>query len=72
MNANVGELRQQSAFADSDEPVIVVTEDEELIRLLAGSKLRVVEFYPDTTNNGSGWMPTFKVSIALVHPVGTE
>lgn len=50
--ARCGELRQQSALLDSGTPVIVVTDDEELKRLLEerGLELRVTWVHPATTD----------------------
>ncbi len=68
MRANVGELRQQSALADADRPVIIISDDEELKVLLGGRKLRVVEFYPDTTDGEGKWNSTFKIKVAIDKP----
>lgn len=66
MKANVGELRQQSALADADRPVIIISDDERLNELLGGLKLRVVEFYPDTTDGDGKWNSTFKIKVAII------
>ncbi len=68
MKANVGELRQQSALADADRPVIISSDDEELKTLLGTRKLRVVEFYPDTTDGDGKWNSTFKIKVAIDKP----
>lgn len=65
METNVGNLRQRSARCDANEPVIVVTDDEKLERLLNGCKMRVVEFYPSTTFGDGKPSSTFKIKIAL-------
>lgn len=65
MKARVGELRQQSALADSDTPVIVISDDTVLNELLSGRKLTVVEFYPDTTDGDGKWNGTFKIKVAI-------
>ena len=69
MKARVGELRQQSALAESDRPVIIISDDEALKELLAGRRLEVVEFYPDTTDGDGKWGGTFKIKVALQKPV---
>ena len=59
MNTNVGSLRQQTALSSSNRPVIIVSNDPELMDLEAE------EFYPDTTN-GDGRMivgGTFKIKV---------
>ena len=68
MRANVGELRQQSALADADRPVIIISDDEELKVLLGGRKLRVAEFYPDTTDGEGKWNSTFKIKVVIDKP----
>lgn len=68
MKANVGELRQQSALADADRPVIIISDDERLKEILGGLKLRVVEFYPDTTDGDGKWCSTFKIKVAIDKP----
>lgn len=68
MKARVGELRQQSALADSDRPVIIISDDDELKGLLGARKLRVVEFYPDTTDGDGKWNSTFKIKVAIDKP----
>lgn len=65
MKANVGTLRQQSALCEAERPVIVITDDEKLQRLLNGRKLTVVEFYPDTTGGDGESNSAFKVKVAL-------
>lgn len=59
MKTNVGELRAQSAYCDSERQVIIVSSDPEIGKL----NLRVVEFYPDTTDAKGNWTPTFKVKV---------
>lgn len=65
MEANVGTLRQQSALCDAERPVIAITGDEKLQTLLGGRSLRVVEFYPDTTDGEGNRNSTFKIKLAL-------
>lgn len=65
MKTNVGELRRQSALEDSDTPVIVITGGEKLEKLLNGKRLKVVEFYPDTTDGEGKWNSAFKIKVVL-------
>lgn len=65
MDINVGALRQQSAFADSKTPLIVICDDEALKKLLDGIRLEVVEFYPDTTDGNGNWKSSFKIKVAI-------
>ncbi len=65
MDANVGELRAQAAYTDSQTPVIVITDDEELRKLLGGRKLVVAEFYPDTTDGDGHFNRSFKVKVRI-------
>lgn len=65
-----GELRAQSAYSDAKRPVVIVTEDEELKKMLLdrGVRLVVTQFYPDTTDaEGKFSNPggTFKIAVAL-------
>lgn len=59
--ATVGDLRSQSALAESQRPVIVVTDDDDLKELI--SSLEVVEVYPDTTDGQRNWNSTFKIKV---------
>ena len=65
----VGKLRQQSALCDSDRPVMVKVEDEELLKLLGGQTISVIRVYPDMTHPGGHFRSTFKVEIALTSNV---
>ncbi len=65
METNVGTLRQQSALSAADRPVIIITDDAKLEKLLGGKRLKVVEFYPDTTDFDGAWRATFKVKVTL-------
>lgn len=65
METNLGSLRQRSAFADSKTPVIIISDDEALKKLLSGKKIEVVEFYPDTTDGNGQWNSSFKIKVAL-------
>lgn len=51
----VGRLREQSALADSSTQVVLVAQDPQLAELLRS--LRVVRFYPDTTNDRGEFVP---------------
>lgn len=67
MKTNVGELRQQSALQGADHPVIAIPgRDSELAKLLGGRRLKVLKFYPDTTNGEGQWENTFKIVVDLV------
>ncbi len=60
----VGKLRQQSALCDSDRRVVLVAScmDPDIAEIL--SKLEVVCFYPDTTDeNHSFDESTFKIEV---------
>ena len=48
MKKDVGTLRQQTALADTDQPIIISSDDPELSEFLAGRELVVVDFYPVT------------------------
>ena len=65
MNIEVGPLRQQTACADCNLPVVVVTHDEDLQELLDGRKLEIVEFYADAKDASGKWNPTFKIVVRL-------
>lgn len=65
METTVGELRHQSAYSSSRTPVITVTKDAELQKLLGGRRLTVVRFYPDTTDAAGNFTSTFKIEVAL-------
>ena len=65
MKTNAGTLRQQSALLDADTPIIIVTEDKELRKFLQGRNIKVVEFYPDTTDGEGNFNRTFKIKVAV-------
>jgi hypothetical protein len=61
MKPVVGELRTQAAYAHSDTPIQLVSKDPDVARAI--SKLRVVAFYPDTTDTHGNWVSTFKIEV---------
>ncbi len=65
MDTRVGNLRQQTALQSGSEPIVVITEDAELLRLLEGRKLKVESFYPDTTDGNGEFNPSFKIEVSL-------
>lgn len=58
---SVGTLRQRTALAPSAERVALVTSDPVLLKLLR--ELKVVECYPDTTDEYGNWNGTFKIRV---------
>ncbi len=58
-DTSIGNLRWQSALSDSSHPVIIISDDDELM------DLEVEEFYPDTTDgSGSSRLGgTFKIKV---------
>ncbi len=65
METNVGSLRQQAAFANSQTQVIIIVADEGLLQLLGGRNLEIVRFYPDTTDAEGKFNSSFKVEVKL-------
>jgi len=63
-DANVGDLRTQSAFTNAATPIVLASKDPEVARLVAD--LRVVRVYPDTTDAHGQWASVFKIEVALV------
>ena len=60
MESTVGNFRQQSAFSAHNTPIVIVTDDYYVKRLLQGNKLEVVEFFPEGSS--------FKVRVKLKWP----
>jgi hypothetical protein len=60
----VGELRQQSALRESQR-ILVPVLSPELKQVLGTIKIRIVEAYPDTTDQEGSWNSVFKIKLAL-------
>lgn len=66
MGNTVGELRAQAAYEKSGIPVVIVTRDDELEKLLGDRELVIEEFYPDTCDaKGDRNKPSFKIKVSL-------
>lgn len=57
----VGDMRHQSAFQDSDTPVVLVSKNRAVAQLLKG--LKVVRVFPDTTDPEGRWAGVFKIEV---------
>ncbi|HEV3059736.1 MAG TPA: hypothetical protein VGY48_15905 [Vicinamibacterales bacterium] len=57
----VGQMRQQSALADADTPIVLVSKNNAVLQLIRG--LKVVRVYPDTTDAEGNWSGTFKIEV---------
>lgn len=67
MEINVGELRKQTAYCERERRIVLITKNAkfpELANLV--KRLRIVEFYPDTTDEDGKWTtPTFKIVVEI-------
>jgi hypothetical protein len=63
--ASVGELRQQSAFQDSQTPVVILSKNEELNDFLKGRRIVAVMCYPDSTDSHGYFHRSFKIEVEL-------
>jgi len=60
-NDSVGDLRAQAAYCSGATQVILVSKDPKVQEVLRG--LRIMRFYPDTTDAEGNWTSVFKVEV---------
>ncbi len=59
--SNVGDLRRQTAIADSNVPVILACKDPSVRALL--DSLEIVNVYPDQSDDHGNFTSTFKIEV---------